>query len=286
RAHAHLIVGREASADHTARRSGHLNPIVHIVLFKDSRGTEAVLRDEAHHVLDFRRRRFIDDGPAPNLHLIRPPWMPNANGAGEPVKRKIGKNRPRGRRYLARASNPQAAFNFRGVLFHIVDQLDNGLRKPWTRIVGRTDPGHQNVTVAARNLTDPGSIFLSHWSSYRCPIHGRNHEYWRCDSRPRQSFPLPFSSWRPPPNGADRSPLCRLPSDPEEYRGTTPYRQGIPLNSATRDRRLQRLIPCSCRVARPGSAPTDRDPGCEKLRSSARWRVCHQWSRSSRDRST
>src|SRR5262245_63299482 len=78
--------------------------------------------------------------------------MPNANGAGEPVKRKIGKNRPRGGRYLERASNPQTAFNFGGVLFHIVDQLDDGLRKPWTRIVGRTDPGHQNVTVAARNL--------------------------------------------------------------------------------------------------------------------------------------
>src|SRR5215475_6846611 len=151
-AHAHLIVGREAPADHAARRSGHLNPIVHIVLFEDARGTEEVLRDEAHHVLDFRGRRFIDDGPAPNLHLIWPPWMPNTNSAGEPVKRKVGKNRSCGGRYLARASNPQAAFNFRGVFFHIVDQLDDGLRKPWTCIIGRTYPGHQNVTVATRNL--------------------------------------------------------------------------------------------------------------------------------------
>src|SRR6516225_282841 len=93
-AHAHLVVGREAPADHAARGAGHLDPIVHIVLFKNACRTEAVLRDEAHHVFDVRRRRLIDNGPTPDLHLVRSPWMPNAQGTVSQWTERLGKTVP------------------------------------------------------------------------------------------------------------------------------------------------------------------------------------------------
>src|SRR5919106_4771681 len=89
---AHLVVGWKAAADQASGGARDLDPIVHIVRFEDAGGTETILRDETHKVLDFRRRRFVDDRPAPDFHFVRSSRMPNAKRTREPVKRKIGKN--------------------------------------------------------------------------------------------------------------------------------------------------------------------------------------------------
>src|SRR5262245_19863524 len=149
---AHLIIGRETPADHTARRPGHLYPIIHIVLLEHPRGAEAVLRNETHFIFDLRRRRLVNDSPAPDLHLVRPPRLPHANRAGKPVKREIGKNGSSRGRDLPGTHAAQTVLNFRRVFLHIFHQLNDGLGVPGTGIFRRAEPGYQNVPVATVNL--------------------------------------------------------------------------------------------------------------------------------------
>src|SRR5262245_33959586 len=134
------------------RRAGHLNPVVHIVLFEDARGAKAVLGDKAHHVLDLRRRRLVDNRPTPDFHLIGPARVPDAESARQPVQRKVGENRARGGCDLARARRAEAAVNLRGMFSRIIGELGYGLRKPGAWVIRRDLPRNQGMAVAARDL--------------------------------------------------------------------------------------------------------------------------------------
>src|SRR5687768_2451917 len=136
---AHLIIGRMAPANKALCRAGHLNPIIHVVLFEDACRTEAILRDEAHDIFDLGRGGFVDDRPAPNLHLVGPAGLPNPDCAREPMNGKIGEDRSCRRRDLPRAHRAEPPFNLFAMLLHIIDELIIGLRKP-RAAVRRRDP--------------------------------------------------------------------------------------------------------------------------------------------------
>src|SRR5882762_5974001 len=91
---AHLVIEGLAPGDRAAGRLGAALPIVHVVLLEGAGRTEHPYPGHPDRLLDMRRRRLVGVAPCPNLGLIGPARMPNAEGArSRPQQREIREHR-------------------------------------------------------------------------------------------------------------------------------------------------------------------------------------------------
>src|SRR5713101_4416029 len=78
----HLCVQRVPAGDHPTTGARALLPVVHVVLFESPRGAKAPHPSQPYGFLDLWRRSSVRVDPRPDLGLIRPPWVPDTEGAG------------------------------------------------------------------------------------------------------------------------------------------------------------------------------------------------------------
>src|SRR4030088_2738868 len=93
-AEAHLVIEGLAPGDRAAGRLGAALPIVHVVLLEGAGRTEHPYPGHPDRLLDMRRRRLVGIAPRPDLGLVGPARMPNAEGArSRPQQREIREHR-------------------------------------------------------------------------------------------------------------------------------------------------------------------------------------------------
>src|ERR1700731_315115 len=91
---AHLVTERVAPGDDTSSGLSAALPIVHVVLLEGARRAEHPHPGQSNGFLDLGRGRLVGEDPRPDLGLVGPSRVPDAEGArGRPEHRKVGEYR-------------------------------------------------------------------------------------------------------------------------------------------------------------------------------------------------